>query len=126
MSTGCGVGPPELRHNAQVFHDLLTQFGAGQDWQQFWRPPRHGVVALPLTGAALAEVACDGHPKGSGQYYDVPPPVLSRIAVLKGVGNYLSQFPAPGSLTARVRGSFSGRQRGDLESAQDRLLVLAA
>jgi hypothetical protein len=51
----------------------------------------------------------------------VPPAVL-----LPRTSQYLPQFPAPGSVTARVRGSFRGRERGDLESAQYRLPVLAA
>ena len=35
------------------------------------------------------------------------------------ISQYLPQFPAPGSLPPRlVRGSFRGRERGDLEGAQ--------
>jgi hypothetical protein len=79
-----------------------------------------------LAGAALAQVACHGQPKCGGQYRDVPPAVLARIAVMRSVGQYLPQFLAPGSLVARIRGGFRGRERGDLESAQDGLLVLAA
>jgi hypothetical protein len=123
MGTGCGAGPRELRHEAQVFHDLLAQFGAGQDRQQLRLPPRHAVVTLLLAGDALTQVACHGQPKGSGQHRAGSPPALSRIAVMRSVGQYLPQFPAPGGLTARIRGSFR-RERGDLESAQDRLPVL--
>jgi hypothetical protein len=50
-----------------------------------------------------------------------------RIAVLLTSSHHLPQFAAPRSLVPRlVRGSFRGRERGDLEGAQYRLPVLAA
>ena len=54
------------------------------------------------------------------------PTALLRIAVMPSISQYLPQFPASGSTTRRVQGSFGGRERGDLESAQYRLPVLAA
>jgi hypothetical protein len=111
----------------QVLHDLLGQFSAGQDRQQLRRPPRHAVVAPALTGAALAQVPCHGQPKGGRQHHDVPPAAFLQVAVALAISQYPPQFPAPGSVSAwRVQGTFPGRERGDLESAQYRLPVLAA
>jgi hypothetical protein len=126
MGTGCVAGPRELRNGVQVLHDLLVQFGVGQDRQQLRRPPRHAVVAPALAGAALAQVPCHGQPKGSRQHHDVSRACL-RIAVMPTISQYLAQFPAPGSIAAwRVQASFPGRERGDLEGAQYRLPVLTA
>jgi hypothetical protein len=127
MDTRCLAGPRELRRRVQVLHDLLVQFGAGQDRQQPRRPPRRVIVTPALAGAALAQVPCHGQPKGSRQHHDVSPAALLRIAVMLSISQYLPQFPAPGSVTTRhAQGSFRGRERGDLESAQYRLPVLAA
>jgi hypothetical protein len=127
VRTGCVAGPRERQHRAQALHELLVQFGAGQDRQQLRRPPRHAIVAPALAGAALAQVPCHGQPKGSGQHHDASPAALLQIAVMLSVRQYLPQFPAPGSITAwRVQRSFPGRECGDLESAQYRLAVLAA
>jgi hypothetical protein len=57
MGTWYRAGLPELRHRLQVLHNLLVQFGAGQDRQQLRRPPRHVVVTPALAGSALAQVA---------------------------------------------------------------------
>jgi hypothetical protein len=120
-------GPRELRHRAQTLRDLLVQFGAGQHRQQLRRPPAHAIVAPALAGTALAQVPGHGHPKGNGQHRGVSPAALLPIAVPLSISQYLPQFPAPGSVTTRrVQGSFRGRERGDLESAQYRLPVLAA
>lgn len=127
MSAVRGAGPRDLRHRVRALHDLLVQFGVGQDRQQLRCPPRHAIVAPALAGAALAQVPCYGQPKGSRQHHDAWPAALPRIAVMPSVSQYLSQFPAPGSITTwRVHPSFPGRERGDLESAQYRLPVLAA
>ena len=54
------------------------------------------------------------------------PAARMRIAVMLSISQCLPQFPAPGTLAPRlVRGSFRGRERGDLEGAQYRLPVLA-
>jgi hypothetical protein len=127
-STGLGrfPGPREFRHRAQVLRDLLVQFGAGQYRQQLRRPLARAVVTPALAGAALAQVPCHGHPKGNRQHRGVPPPLLP-VGVPLSISQYLPQFPAPGSVTARrAQGGFRGRERGDLESAQYRLPVLAA
>jgi hypothetical protein len=111
----------------QALHDLIDQFGIGQDRQQLGRPPRRAVVAPALAGAALAQVPCHGQPKGSRQHHDLSPAAVLRIAVMLSFSQYLPQFPAPGSITTwRAQGSFPGRERGDLESAQYRLPVLPA
>jgi hypothetical protein len=125
MSTG-GVGTREPRRRAQVLHDLLVQFGAGQDRQQPRRPQRRAIVAPAPAGAALAEVPCHAQPEGSRQHHHVPPTAVARIALMLSVSQYLPQFPAPRSTTRHVQGSFGGRERGDLEGAQDRLPVLTA
>lgn len=120
-------GPGELRRRAQALRDLFVQFGAGQHRQQLRRPPDHAVVTPALAGTAPAQVPGHGHPKGSRQHRGVPPAALLPVAVTLSISQYLPQFPAPGSVaTRRVRGSFRGRERGDLESSQYRLPVLAA
>jgi hypothetical protein len=127
-STGLGriPGPPEFRQDAQGLHDLLVQFAPGQHRQQLCRPPARAVVTPALAGAALAQVPCHGHPKGNRQHRGVPPAFLP-IGVPLSISQYLPQFPAPGSAAARrAQGGFRGRERGDLESAQYRLPVLAA
>jgi hypothetical protein len=111
---------------ARVLHDLLGQFGVSQDGQQFGRPPRHEIVTPVAAGLALAYVACEGQPQGSRQHHAVTPNVLMRTAVALSSSAYLPEFPAPGSLiTQPVRARFRS-ERGDLESAQYRLPVLAA
>jgi hypothetical protein len=122
-----GTWLPELRHRLQVLHDLLVQFGVGQDRQQIGRPPRHAVVTPVLAGTALAQVAGQGQPHGGGQHRRTAPAVLSRIAVVAAsVSQHLSQFPAPGRPDAGwVRRGFRGGEDGDLESPQDGLPVLA-
>jgi hypothetical protein len=71
-------------------------------------------------------VPCHGHPKGNRQHRGAPPALLP-VGVTLSISQYLPQFPAPASAaTRRARGSFRGRERGDLESAQYRLPVLAA
>jgi hypothetical protein len=125
MSTGL-VGPRELRRLTQALHDLLGQVGASQDRQQPRRPHHRAIVAPAPAGAALAQVPCHAQPECGRQHHDVSPTALLRIAVRPSISQYLPQFPAPGSTTGRVRRSFGGRERGDLEGAQDRLPVLAA
>ena len=72
-----------------------------------------------------------GQPKGSRQHHDVSPGALLRSAVLLSIGQYLPQVTAAGSITAGLVPTgfpgreFPGRERGDLESAQYRLPVLA-
>jgi hypothetical protein len=57
----------------------------------------------------------------------VTPAARMRVTVMLGISQYLPQFPAPRTLAPRLaRGSFRGRERGDLEGAQYRLPVLAA
>jgi len=135
MGSGCGAGPAVrpcagvglrgLRRRVQDLHDLVVQFGAGQDRQQLRCPPRHAVVTPVLAGAAQAHVACHGQPQGSRQHHRVTPNALLRVAVTRSVSQYLPQFTAFRSLaTQRVQGCFR-RERGDLESAQYRLPVLA-
>ena len=120
-------GPRELRQRAQALHDLLVQFGAGQHRQQLRPPPARAVVTPALAGTALAQVPGHGHPKGNRQYRSGSTAALLPVAVPLSFSQYLPQFPAPGSATTwRVQGSFRGRERGDLESAQYRLPVLAA
>jgi hypothetical protein len=120
------VGPRGLRQMARVLHDLLGQFGVGQDGQQIGRPPRHEIVTPVAAGFALAYVACHGQPQGSRQHHAVTPNALIRIAVALSSSEYLPEFPAPGSLiTQPVRARFRS-ERGDLESAQYRLPVLVA
>jgi hypothetical protein len=127
MGLGRTPGPREFRHRAQGLHDLLVQFGAGQHRQQLRRPPARAIVPPVLAGTALAQVPCHGHPKGGRQHRDVSPAALLPTAVTLSISQYLPQFPAPGSVTTRrVQVSFGGRERGDLESAQYRLPVLAA
>jgi hypothetical protein len=111
---------------ARVLHHLLGQFGAGQDGQQPGRPPRHEIGTPVAAGSALACVACHGQPQGSRQHHAVTPNALMRTAVALSSSEYLPEFPAPGSLiTQPVRARFRS-ERGDLESAQYRLPVLAA
>jgi hypothetical protein len=112
---------------ARVLHDLLGQFGVGQDGQQLRRPPRHEIVTPVAAGFTLAYVACHGQPQGCRQHHAVTPNALMRTGVaLSGSSKYLPEFPAPGSLiTQPVRARFRS-ERGDLESAQYRLPVLAA
>jgi hypothetical protein len=110
---------------ARVLHDLLGQFGVGQDGQQLGCPPRHEIVTPVAAGSALAYVACHGQPQGSRQHHAVTPNALMRTAVELS-SEYLPEFPAPGSpITQPVRVRFRS-ERGDLESAQYRLPVLAA
>ena len=72
-------------------------------------------------------MARHGQPQVGGQHHAVPPNALVRTAVPLSISQYQPQFHAPGSLaTERVQGSFRGRERGDLESAQYRVAVLAA
>ena len=128
MGTWRGAGLPELRYRLQVLHDLLMQFGVGQDREQLGRPARHAVVTPVLAGTALAQVAGQGQPQGSGQRYRAAPTVLLRIAIVAAsiISQHLSQFPAPGSPDAGwVHGRFRGGEGGDLEGAQDGLPVLA-
>jgi len=127
MGTWRGSGLPELRHRLQVLPDLFVQFGVGQDRQQLWRPPRHAVVTPILAGTALAQVAGQGQPQGSGQHYRVAPTVLMRISIVAAsIRQHLPQLPAPGSPDAGwVHGGCRGAEDGDLEGAQDGLPVLA-
>jgi hypothetical protein len=91
MGTGPGAGLPELRHRLQALHDLLVEFSPGQDRQQFWRPPPHAIVAPVLAGTALAQVAGQGQPPGSGQRCRAAPTVLMRIAIVAAsIGQDLS------------------------------------
>jgi hypothetical protein len=111
---------------ARVLHDLLGQFGVGQDGQHLGRPPCHEIVTPAAAGFALAYVACHGQPQGSSQHHAVTLNALMRTDVALSSGKYLPEFPAPGSLiTQPVRARFRS-ERGDLESAQYRLPVLAA
>ena len=127
MGTWPGAGLPELQHRLQVLHDLLVQFGVGQDRQQLGRPPPHAVVTPMLAGTALAQVAGQGQSQGSGQHDRVAPTVLMRIATVAAIiSEHLSQFPAPGSLDpGRHHGGFRVGEGGDLEGALDGLPVLA-
>jgi len=110
---------------ARVLHDLPGQLGAGQDGQQPGRPPRHEIVTPVAAGSALAYVARHGQPQGSRQHHAVTPDALMHTAVAL-TSEYLPEFPAPGGLiTQPVRACFRSK-RGDLESAQCRLSVLAA
>jgi hypothetical protein len=86
VRTGCVARPRELRHRVQVLHDLLAQFGAGQNRQQLRTPQRRAIVPPAQAGAALAQVPGHGQPEGSGQHHDVSPTPLLRIAVLLSVG----------------------------------------
>jgi hypothetical protein len=98
MGTWPGARLPVLRHRPQALHDLLVQFGVGQDRQQLGRPPPHAVVTPVLAGTALAQVAGHGQPQSSGQRCRVAPTVRMRIAIVAaGISQHLSQFPAPGS-----------------------------
>jgi hypothetical protein len=81
MGTRPGAGLPELRHRLQVLHDLLVEFGVGQDRQQLGRPPPHAVVAPVLAGTALAQVAGQGQPQGIWQHYRMAPTVPIRVAI---------------------------------------------
>jgi hypothetical protein len=109
----------------RVLHDLLGQFGLGQNGQQLGCPSCHEIVTPVAAGFALAYVACHGQPQGSRQHHAVTRNALMRTAVVLSSA-YLPEFPAPGSLiTQPVRARFRS-ERGDLESAQYRLPVLAA
>lgn len=86
MGAGYGTEPAEPRRQVQALHDLLVQFGAGQDRQDLRCPPGQVIVTPGLAGAALAQVPCHGQPKGSGQHHDLPPGAVGRIAVAASVG----------------------------------------
>jgi hypothetical protein len=119
-------GLPGLWQMARVLHDLLGQFGAGQDGQQLGRPSCRQIVTPVAAGFAVAYVACHGQPQGSRQYHVVTPNALMRAAVALSSSEYLPESPAPGSLiTQPVRARFRS-ECGDLESAQYRLPVLTA
>jgi hypothetical protein len=121
------VGSRALRHRSQVLDDLLVQFDARQDRQKLRRPPRHVILTPLVAGGALADVGRHGQPQVTRQYQAVALDNLVQAAVTASVGQYLRQLPAPGSLAARpVLDGFRGHERGDLESAQYRLAVLAA
>ena len=135
MGTRRVGGPRELRHGVQALRDWLARFGAllarfdvGEDRQQQRRPPCHAIVAPALAGAALAQMPGHGQPNGSGQHHGVSPSARLRIAdSVPSISQHLAQFPAPGSIaTWGVQAGFPGRERGDLERAQDRLPVLPA
>lgn len=126
MGAAGGAEPVEPRRQVQAFHDLLVQFGAGQDRQDLRRPPGQVIVTPGLAGGALAQVPYHGQPKGSGQHHDLPPGAVGRIAVAAGLGQQLPQFPAAGIIAAwLVTVGFPDRERGDLERTQQRLPVLA-
>jgi hypothetical protein len=127
VGSGYVAGPRELRLRVQVLHDLLVQFGAGQDRQQLRRPLRRAIVRPAMADGALAQMTCHGQPQGRRQHQEVSATALLRIAVTLSISQYLPQLTAPGSITTgRVQGGFRGREQGDLESAQYRLPVLAA
>ncbi|HEX6519167.1 MAG TPA: hypothetical protein VF070_04020 [Streptosporangiaceae bacterium] len=110
---------------ARILHDSLGQFGLGQDGQQLGRPPCRENLTPVAARFALAYVASHGQPQGSRQHHAVTPNALMRGGASLSSSEYLPQFPAPGSLiTQPVRAHFRS-ERGDLESAQYRLPVLA-
>jgi hypothetical protein len=120
------VGSRGLGDRAQILDDLFVQFGARDDRENLLCPPRHAVVPPLAAGAALAHVARHGQPQLRRQHKVVPPNALMRIATTPSIGKYLPQLPAPEGLAPqRVHVGFRGRERGDLESAQYRLAVLA-
>jgi len=109
---------------ARVLHDLLSQFGVGQDGQQFGRPPCHEVVTAHAAGFALAYVACHGQPQLGRQHHVVTPSAPIHTAVAVSSSDYLPEFPAPGNrITQPVRARLRS-ERSDPESAQYRLPVL--
>jgi hypothetical protein len=120
------AGPRGLRQMARVLHDLLGQFGLGQDGQQLGCPLCHEIVTPGAAGFALAYVACHGQPQGSRQHHTVTRNALTRTAVALSISAYLPEFPAPGSLITQPVWARFRSERGDLESAQYRLPVLAA
>lgn len=119
-------GPGGLRQMARVLHDLLGQFGLGQDGQQLGCPSRHEIVTAVPAGSALAYVACQGQPQWSRQHHAVAPNALISTAIALSGSDYLPEFPAPGSLVTQPVLARFRSERGDLESAKYRLPVLAA
>jgi hypothetical protein len=72
-------------------------------------------------------MARHAQPQVGGQHHILAPNTLAHTAVTLSISHELQDVPAPGSLaTQRVRGSFSGRERGDLERPQYRFTVLTA
>jgi hypothetical protein len=120
-----GAGPRRLGDRSQILDYLLVQFGAGQYRQKILCPLSHAGGTPVAASVALAHVPSHQQPQVSRQHHVVPPKPLGRAPVPLSIGQHLPEPPAPGNL-ATARGSFRGGVRGDLESAQYRLAVLAA